>query len=244
MSIADAQQGALIIRFALDDSSVCLVNCHLAAGQTKTVDRNNDITAILDSALLPAERNQTTRSDTYVGGGDGSMIMDNEICILNGDLNYRIDTMGRDIVVKAVNAGNFSKLLERDQLLVSRRRNPGFRLLAFRESPITFPPTYKYDVRSDSYDTSEKRRAPAWCDRILYRGPGKIKQLDYRRHELRVSDHRPVSAVFKMRVKQVSADKRERAWSQSEQRFARIKEKLAAEAKCVPPLSNCLLCGF
>ena len=224
-------KGALIVRLLLDDSSLCLVNCHLAAGQSKVVDRNNDITAILEAALLPTERNEITCGDTYTGGGDGSMIVDSEICIINGDLNYRIDTMGRDTVVKAVNTGNLSKLLERDQLLVSRRRNPSFRLLAFRESPITFAPTYKYDIGSDKYDTSEKRRAPAWCDRILYRGPGKIKQIGYRRHELRVSDHRPVSAVFKMRIKQILTDKREQVQSQSEQRFAKIKEQLATEAK-------------
>lgn len=224
-------KGALLIRLIIDDTSVCLVNCHLAAGQSKTVERNNDITAILETALLPPERSETARSDIYVGGGDGSLILDNEICILNGDLNYRIDTMGRDVVIKAVNAGNFAKLLDRDQLLVSRRRNPSFRLSAFRESPITFAPTYKYDIGSESYDTSEKRRAPAWCDRILYRGTGKIKQLDYRRHELRVSDHRPVSAVFKMRIKQVVTDKREDVQRQSAQRFARLKEQLAAEAK-------------
>ena len=224
-------KGALIIRIILDDSSMCLVNCHLAAGQTKTNDRNSDVTAILETALLPPERDPIKCSDIFTGGGDGSLITDNEICLLNGDLNYRIDTMGRDIVIKAINAENFSKLLERDQLLVSRRRNPTFRLLYFRESPITFAPTYKYDVGSDNYDTSEKRRTPAWCDRILYRGPGKIKQLDYRRHELRVSDHRPVSANFKMRVKQVLPDNRERVRLEAERRFAKFTEQLAAEAK-------------
>lgn len=159
------------------------------------------------------------------------MILDNEICILNGDLNYRIDTMGRDTVVKAVNANNFSKLLERDQLLVSCRRNPEFRVRAFKEFPIAFAPTYKYDVGSDQYDTSEKRRAPAWCDRILYRGSGKIKQLDYRRHELWVSDHRPVSALFKMRIKAISVERRAEVWRGAGLRFGRVKEKLAKEAK-------------
>ena len=161
------------------------------------------------------------------------MILDHEVCILNGDLNYRIDTMGRDTVVKAVNANNLSKLLERDQLLVSRRRNPGFRVRSFMECPITFAPTYKYDVGSDRYDTSEKRRAPAWCDRILYRGAGKIKQTDYRRHELRVSDHRPVSGRFKIRIKAVDTVKRARVWKESEARFAKAKEGLAREAKYV-----------
>lgn len=210
------------------------MNCHLAAGQTQTVHRNNDLTAILESTVLPPAHT-STHSETFVGGGDGSMILDHEICILNGDLNYRIDTMGRDTVVKAVNTNNISKLLERDQLLVSRRRNPGFRVRAFKEYPIAFAPTYKYDVGSDRYDTSEKRRAPAWCDRILYRGAGKIKQLDYRRHELWISDHRPVSGLFKMRIKTVSAEKRAEVLRDSGIRYGKAKEKLAREAKYVSP---------
>jgi hypothetical protein len=40
----------------------------------------------------------------------------------------------------------------------------------WREGPITFLPSYKYDVGTVGlFDTSEKRRAPSWCDRILYR---------------------------------------------------------------------------
>ena len=159
------------------------------------------------------------------------MILDHEICILNGDLNYRIDTMGRDTVIKAINANNLGKLLERDQLLVSRRRNPGFRLRAFDECPITFAPTYKYDVGTDKYDTSEKQRAPAWCDRLLYRGIGRIKQTEYRRHEVRASDHRPVSGTFRMRIKSISPKERLLAWQRCEKRFRAVREQLAIDAK-------------
>lgn len=32
----------------------------------------------------------------------------------------------------------------------------------YEEGPIMFPPTYRYDLGTDKYDTSEKMRIPAW----------------------------------------------------------------------------------
>ncbi|KAK5161600.1 hypothetical protein LTR04_004093 [Oleoguttula sp. CCFEE 6159] len=224
-------KGALVMRFMLDDSSLCFVNCHLAAGQSQTINRNNDVTAILESDPLPVLADNLDYSDMFVGGGDGSMIFDHEICILNGDLNYRIDAMPRNTVVNAVRSNNLAKLIERDQLLLSRKRNPGFRLRAFNEWPITFAPTYKYDVGTDNYDSSEKKRSPAWCDRLLYRGVGRVKQLDYRRHEVRVSDHRPVTGRFKLRVKTVDSERRAKTWDKCKQEFEVVKQRVGAEAK-------------
>ncbi|KAK4453196.1 type I inositol polyphosphate 5-phosphatase 8 [Podospora aff. communis PSN243] len=225
-------KGAIVVRFMVDDTSLCFINCHLAAGQSGANQRHNDIAAILDASILPGERDPAVRIDRYVGGGDGTQILDHELCLLNGDLNYRIDTMSRDTVVTAVKSGNLAKLLERDQLLVARRRNPGFRLRAFDEMPITFAPTYKYDVGTDNYDTSEKKRSPAWCDRLLYRGSrGRIEQLDYRRHEVRVSDHRPVSGRFRFTVKRIDPRKRATAWMQCQQRWEDLRVKEAGEVK-------------
>jgi hypothetical protein len=42
-----------------------------------------------------------------------------------------------------------------------------------REGPLAFRPTYKFDkgVPGDmAYDSSEKRRVPAWTDRVFFRG--------------------------------------------------------------------------
>lgn len=216
-----------MIRFLFDDTSMCFINCHLAAGQTQTKDRNADITAILENFIFTHEGNQLTRQNSYVGGGDGMMILDHEICVLNGDLNYRIDTMGRDTVVNAVKANNLNKLLDRDQLLATRRKNPWFKLRAFTEKPITFAPTYKYDVGTDNYDTSEKKRSPAWCDRILYRdlGRDRIEQLDYRRHEVRVSDHRPVTARFTMQTKTIDPKERAKTWEKCRQQLLDMIER-------------------
>lgn len=217
-------KGAIIVRFMVDDTSMCFFNCHLAAGQSQAASRNNDITAILEANILPEERNPDVRTDSFAGGGDGSMILDHELVILNGDLNYRIDTMSRDTVVTAVKQGNLSKLLDRDQLLVARRRKPDFKLRIFEEMPITFAPTYKYDVGTDNYDTSEKKRSPAWCDRLLFRGRGRIRQVDYRRYEVRVSDHRPVVGKFDMTVKRVKPKERAVAWMECQQSFEDAKD--------------------
>jgi endonuclease/exonuclease/phosphatase family metal-dependent hydrolase len=203
----------------------------LAAGQTQTANRNNDIAAILESESLPAENSLTARFDLFVNGGDGTMILDHEICIVNGDLNYRIDSMPRNVVVEAVRQNNLPKLLERDQLLASKRKNPSFRLRSFNEVPITFAPTYKYDVGSDEYDSSEKKRSPAWCDRVLYRGVGKVKQTEYRRHEVRASDHRPVSASFKMRIKTISPKDRAATWEICQKEFSKEKKRVACDTR-------------
>lgn len=224
-------QGALVTRFIFDDSSLCFINCHLAAGQTHTAQRNNDVATILEADFLPAERDPDTRASLYVGGGDGTQILDHEICIMNGDLNYRIDAIPRNTVVDMIKRNELHKLLERDQIMVSRRRVSGFRLSPFAEALITFAPTYKYDVGTDNYDSSEKRRSPAWCDRLLYRGAGRIKQIEYRRHEVKVSDHRPVSGTFKIRVKMIDPRKRETMKDNCYKAFGEVKHRLATEAR-------------
>nr|ABK25502.1 unknown [Picea sitchensis] len=56
----------------------------------------------------------------------------------------------------------------------------------------------------------EKRRTPAWCDRILFIGKG-IKELSYTRVEQMLSDHRPVNAVFLAEVEIFSRRKLQRA---------------------------------
>lgn len=60
-------------------------------------------------------------------------------------------------------------LLTHDQLARVKKTGKAFQD-GWREGPITFLPTYKYDVGSIGlFDSSEKKRAPSWCDRILFR---------------------------------------------------------------------------
>ena len=68
-----------------------------------------------------------------------------------------------------------------------------------------FPPTYRFDVGTDVYDTSEKRRAPAWCDRVLWRTTGARESVrplafeDYK--QLRASDHKPITCTLQCQAK-------------------------------------------
>lgn len=48
------------------------------------------------------------------------------------------------------------------------------------------------------------------CDRILWNGRG-IKQLSYKRAELRISDHRPVCSIFAIEVEILDHRKLNRA---------------------------------
>ncbi len=70
-----------------------------------------------------------------------------------------------------------SSLLPHDQLHTQMRTGKAFHD-GWREGPIDFLPTYKYDVGSvGMFDSSEKRRGPSWCDRILFRT--RKDRLDY-----------------------------------------------------------------
>ncbi|KAF3897457.1 Type I inositol polyphosphate 5-phosphatase 8 [Trichophyton interdigitale] len=76
-----------------------------------------------------------------------------------------------------------SSLLPHDQLQAQQKSGKSFHQ-GWREGPITFLPTYKYDVgRVGVFDSSEKQRSPSWCDRILFR-----TKSDHMRHIKKVKE--------------------------------------------------------
>ena len=106
--------------------------------------------------------------------------------------------------------GGWEWLRHKDQLNVERHRQNVFQ--GFEEGPLSFPPTYKYQPGTNLYEArpDKKLRAPAWCDRVLWRsrgrggGAGSVQQLHYRcASELVMSDHKPVSALFGCEVRKV-----------------------------------------
>ena len=121
-----------------------------------------------------------------------------------GDFNYRID-MGNEFVRDFVAKQDWPSLSEGDQLLFSKKDGKTFE--DYVEAPVLFAPTYKYDLFSDIYDTSEKCRTPAWTDRVLVKGRkfgdtewNEFSIVYYGRSEIQSSDHRPVSALIQVDI--------------------------------------------
>lgn len=180
-------KGAVAIRFEYNDTSMCFVTAHFAAGHSAVVERNNDYWTIQD---LRFQR--------------GRSIDDHDTVIWMGDFNYRI-SLPNDQVRLLASRGDISALHDGDQMIAqmeSRKIFPGY-----QEGLLSFVPTYKYDNGTDDYDTSEKQRIPSWTDRVVYRG-SQLRQLAYSRAELVMSDHRPVYALFEATLKIIDWTKR------------------------------------
>ncbi|XAR54700.1 hypothetical protein NMG60_11029957 [Bertholletia excelsa] len=185
-------KGSISVSMLLHQTSFCFVCSHLTSGQKEgdELRRNSDVMEILKKTRFPRVHNVGEEKSPET-------ILDHDRIIWLGDLNYRIALPYRS--AKAlVEMQNWRALLESDQLQIEQRRGRVF--YGWKEGKIYFPPTYKYSTNSDKYAVvglhpKEKRRTPAWCDRILWYGAG-LQQLSYVRGESRFSDHRPVYGIF------------------------------------------------
>ncbi|XP_052759564.1 inositol polyphosphate 5-phosphatase E isoform X2 [Galleria mellonella] len=158
-------KGAVAISFALFGSSFLFVTAHLTAHQEKVKERVSDIKRIIRSIDLPKNLPCRHRSKDVTSNFD--------YVFWCGDLNFRLGEP-RAAVLRWIEQTEFPLppylphgLLHADQLTAVLEDGAAFR--DFREAPITFPPTYKYDPGSQQFDTSSKQRAPAYTDRILYK---------------------------------------------------------------------------
>uniref|UniRef100_J3N2S1 Inositol polyphosphate-related phosphatase domain-containing protein n=1 Tax=Oryza brachyantha TaxID=4533 RepID=J3N2S1_ORYBR len=192
-------KGSISISMLLHQTSFCFVCSHLTSGQKDGDEhrRNSDVMEILRKTRFPMVYGQYERSP--------ETILEHDRIIWLGDLNYRIALSYRS--VKAlVEMRNWKALLEKDQLRSEQRGGRVFP--GWNEGRIYFPPTYKYSNNSDRYagedmNQKEKKRTPAWCDRILWYGRG-LSQLSYVRGESRFSDHRPVYSMFSAEVESIN----------------------------------------
>ncbi|XP_057539576.1 type IV inositol polyphosphate 5-phosphatase 6-like [Amaranthus tricolor] len=189
-------KGAVSVSMSIDGTSFCFITAHLASGQKKgdELRRNQQVGEIFKRTAFPRLPLEFDDLPPTICGHDRIFWF--------GDLNYRLymdDEMARELIRKK----KWKELQKFDQLKKEQHRGV---FQGWKEGDIEFAPTYKYSVElgnrytGDKHapfnpNTGEKRRTPAWCDRIMWFGKG-IEQLSYFRGESKFSDHRPVSALF------------------------------------------------
>uniref|UniRef100_A0A3P8YPW9 phosphoinositide 5-phosphatase n=1 Tax=Esox lucius TaxID=8010 RepID=A0A3P8YPW9_ESOLU len=212
-------KGAVAIRFRFHNSDICVVNSHLAAHTEEYERRNQDYKDICSRLLF--RQNDPTLAPLS--------ILRHNLVLWLGDLNYRLSDLDVDRVKELLVKKDFETLQSYDQL--KRQIDEEAVFVGFEEGDIDFLPTYKYDTGSDQWDTSEKCRVPAWCDRILWRGKN-VRQLHYQSHMgLRTSDHKPVSSLLEIGIKMVNEDSYKKMFEE----IVRSLDKM--ENECIPSVT-------
>ncbi|XP_017981611.1 PREDICTED: type IV inositol polyphosphate 5-phosphatase 3 isoform X2 [Theobroma cacao] len=195
-------KGSISVSMSIHQTHFCFVCTHLTSGEKDgdELKRNADVHEIL----------RRTHFHSLSAFGLPKSIHDHERIIWLGDLNYRIN-LSYEKTCALIFKKEWSKLIESDQLVRELRKGRTFD--GWSEGALNFAPTYKYELNSEKYygeDPKVGRRTPAWCDRILSYGKG-MRQLSYRRTELQLSDHRPVSAIYMVEVEEFCPRKLQRA---------------------------------
>lgn len=208
-------KGGVSIRLSFYGHMLCFLNCHLTAHMNYASQRVNEFEHILDA------QNFDTKNTPHV--------LDHKVVFWFGDLNFRIEDHGMLFLRNCITSQRFNLLWPKDQLTMMKQKE--VILQKFEEGPLDFQPTYKFDLNSDNYDTSGKKRKPAWCDRILWRVKPKAsltentneeepeKQQEEEREvefplkmtqeyytskmEYGISDHKPVIGIFHLELKKM-----------------------------------------
>ncbi|XP_038563933.1 synaptojanin-1 isoform X4 [Micropterus salmoides] len=225
MGGATGNKGGVAIRLLFHTTSICFVCSHFAAGQSQVKERNDDYNEITRRLSFPM----------------GRLLYSHDYIFWCGDFNYRINLPNEE-VKELIRQQNWDALTDGDQLL--DQKNAGLIFRGFIEGKVDFAPTYKYDLFSEDYDTSEKCRTPAWTDRILWKRRkwnfdktaeemnvvgastfgGNEDDPDnpwspgilkyYGRAELKTSDHRPVVSIIDVDILEVDPEARHQVYKE------------------------------
>lgn len=203
-------KGAVGLHLVVHRTAICIINAHLAAGQTNVSKRNEDINTILKSMDFNAARRAEVQINASANVSVDQSVFselyprDHDLVIVVGDLNYRL-TLPYETAVQLANANRISELLQYDQL-TNELKNPHTPWQNFIAFTPTHVPTYRFDIGTDNYDTSEKHRIPSFTDRICmwWRRKSMAPRIHLDRlvalMEVRSSDHKPVQGLLRVPI--------------------------------------------
>ncbi|KAM3350465.1 hypothetical protein ACQJBY_022927 [Aegilops geniculata] len=208
-------KGSIAVSMSIYQTHFCFLCCHLTSGEKEGDEqkRNADVQEIHRRTVFNS-RVSTPKT-----------IYDHERIFWLGDLNYRIN-LSYEKTHEFISNHDWNGLFEKDQLRVELRKGRLFD--GWSEGVISFPPTYKYRFNSKKYTSDEPksgRRTPSWCDRILSYGKG-MRLLSYETVDMRLSDHRPVKAVYTVDIEVFSPKKLQRALTFTD---AEVEDRLSSE---------------
>uniref|UniRef100_A0A3P8SMU2 Phosphatidylinositol polyphosphate 5-phosphatase type IV n=1 Tax=Amphiprion percula TaxID=161767 RepID=A0A3P8SMU2_AMPPE len=193
-------KGAVGIAFTFFGTSFLFITSHFTSGDAKVYERILDYNKIVEALALPKGLPDTNPYRSTPS--DVTTRFDQVFWF--GDFNFRLskDRADVEMMMNRTGDGDKSLLLEHDQL--SKEMKDGSIFKGFQEAPITFYPTYKFDIGCDIYDTTSKQRTPSYTDRILFRNrqTDDIKVVKYTScSNIKTSDHRPVIGVFQVKLR-------------------------------------------
>ncbi|ULU10856.1 hypothetical protein L3Y34_014829 [Caenorhabditis briggsae] len=204
-------KGGTAISMKMNDTWVCFVNAHFAAGNNELERRNQDFRDIYNGVVFYPRSQQDGLRDRPLEV-PVMCLYDHDVVFWFGDLNYRLNTdiygISNDEVRRIASSEKFGDLFQYCQLQEQMARGTVFK--DFQEPKVLpFRPTYKYDCGTNTWDTSEKGRVPAWTDRILtYKKYPQVGLELIRPMEsvetITISDHKPVRALFNLKVKKIN----------------------------------------
>ena len=135
-----------------------------------------------------------------------------DFTVFLGDMNYRVDLDSAQ-VRKLAASGMYGDILAHCQMQKAMQLQDS-PFSGFSEAPITFAPSYSYDVGTDNFDSSPKNRIPSYCDRILWRASSRgslaisCNCSSYHMSPLNASDHKPVVALLQLSMTHDTANSR------------------------------------
>lgn len=231
---AIGNKGAVGMRMRVFDRILCFVNCHFAAHLEAVNRRNADFDHVYRTMIFSRPSNSLNSASAGVSSSVQALrganvigiqtvvgmpeLSEADMVVFLGDFNYRLDGISYDEARDFISQRSFDWLRERDQLQAEMKSGNVFQ--GMREAVISFPPTYKFEKHQPGlagYDSGEKKRIPAWCDRILYRDscstavsacsldcPVVASVLQYEAcMDITDSDHKPVRCIFSVEIARV-----------------------------------------
>ncbi|KAK9091437.1 hypothetical protein Sjap_024614 [Stephania japonica] len=216
---AIGNKGAVGLRMRVYDRIFCFSNCHLAAHLEAVNRRNADFDHIYRTMTFNRPNLLNAAAGIIAAGihsEEGKPeLSEADMIVFLGDFNYRLYGITYEEAKDFVSQRCFDWLRVKDQLRAEMRAGKVFQ--GMREGVFTFPPTYKFQRNQaglGGYDSSEKKRIPAWCDRILYRDnrsgtvskcslecPVVTSVLHYDAcMEVTDSDHKPVRCIYSVEI--------------------------------------------